>query len=134
VLTLLGLSMLAGAVSLAMRPVNASWALFGLAALGILVFVVALGAAKDGGGKAVLTFTGRSIALVASKGPSRGILTVRVNGVLVAIVDLRATFNRHKRVVWASSWATKVERTISVRVDGTPERPRVDLDALLTAS
>jgi hypothetical protein len=47
VLALLAISLLAAAASLAIGPVNSSWALFILASLGIFALAIALGAAQD---------------------------------------------------------------------------------------
>jgi len=59
---------------------------------------------------------------------------VLVNGVKVATVDLYSTTARHQQVVWAGSWASATSRTITIRVLGTSGRPRVDLDAFVTAN
>jgi hypothetical protein len=37
-------------------------------------------------------------------------------------------------VVWVGSWTTAASRTITIRVAGTASRPRIDLDALVTAN
>jgi hypothetical protein len=95
------------------------------------------GAAKRSsaaGARALITFTGRSIAWVARKGPSYGKAAIYVNGVKVATVDLYATSYQSQRVVWAANWSTAASRTITIRVSGTTGRPRVDLDALVTGS
>ena len=57
-----------------------------------------------------------------------------VNGVKVATVDLYSATSKHQQVVWAGSWTTAASRTITIRVQGTSGRPRVDLDAFVTAN
>ena len=89
---------------------------------------------STGGHTATTTFTGRSIALVAVKGPDRGMVTVRVNGTLVAKVDLNAAKTQPQRVVWAGSWSSSAQRTIAVRVTGGRVFQRVDVDAFVIAS
>jgi hypothetical protein len=86
------------------------------------------------GATASLTFTGRSIAWVAPTGPDRGKAEVYVNGTRVATVDLYAATTQSQRVVWTGSWTTATSRTVMIKVLGTSGRPRVDLDAFVTAS
>jgi hypothetical protein len=86
------------------------------------------------GAKASFSFTGKTFAWVARKGPTRGKAEVLVNGTRVATVDLYASVYRNYRVVWSTSWSTATKRTITIRVLGTSGRPRVDLDALVTTN
>ncbi len=86
------------------------------------------------GARASLTFTGRHIAWVARTGPDRGKAGIFVNGTQVATVDLYSPTTRAQRVVWVGSWSTSVSRTVTIRVAGTTGRPRIDLDALVTAN
>ncbi len=95
------------------------------------------GAAKrsgTAGAQATLSFTGRAAAWVARTGPNRGVATVSVNGTKVATVDLYAPTYGNQRVVWARNWSTSAARTVSIRVDGTPGRPLVDVDAFVAAN
>ena len=94
------------------------------------------GAAKRSsaaGARASLVFTGRHIAWVARTGPDRGKAGIFVDGTQVATVDLYSPTTRVQRVVWVGSWTTAVSRTVTIRVAGTTGRPRIDLDALVTA-
>ena len=86
------------------------------------------------GAKASLTFSGRSIAWVARTGPDRGKAGIYVNGTKVATVDLYSPTAQAQRVVWVGSWTTTASRTVTIRVAGTVGRPRIDLDALVTAN
>jgi hypothetical protein len=95
------------------------------------------GAAKrssSAGARATLIFTGRTIAWVSRRGPDRGKAEIYVNGTKVATVDLKASSYQGQRVVWTRSWSTTASRTVSIRVLGTSGRPRVDLDAFVTAN
>jgi hypothetical protein len=86
------------------------------------------------GATASLTFTGRSFAWVARTGPDRGKAGIYVNGTRVATVDLYSATYRSQRVVWVRSWTTSVSRKVTIRVAGTSGRPRVDVDAFVTAN
>jgi Bacterial Ig-like domain (group 3) len=90
--------------------------------------------ASVAGARATISFTGRSIAWVSRTGPDRGKAAIYVNGSRVATVDLYAPTAGLRRVVWVGTFATSASRTISIRVLGTAGRPRVDLDAVVTAS
>lgn len=86
------------------------------------------------GAKASLTFTGRSIAWVARTGPDRGKAAIYVNGTQVATVDLYSASFHSQRVVWVGTWGASASRKVTIKVLGTSGRPRVDLDALVTAN
>jgi hypothetical protein len=90
--------------------------------------------ASAAGAKATFSSTGRSIAWVARRGPTRGKAQVYVNGTKVATIDLYASSYQNQRVVWSTSWSTAATRTVTIRVVGTSGRPRVDLDAIVTGS
>lgn len=83
--------------------------------------------------KASLTFTGRSIAWVARTGPDRGKAAIYVNGVYLVTVDLYSASFHNQRVVWVGTWGSSASRKVTIKVLGTSGRPRVDLDALVTA-
>ena len=78
--------------------------------------------------RATITFTGKSIAWVATKGPDRGKAEVWVDGVKHATVDLYRSSLREQQVAWAKIWTANGTHTIQVRVLGTLERPLVDVD------
>jgi hypothetical protein len=75
--------------------------------------------------------TGRSVAWVSLKAPTRGKAGVYVNGRLVATVDLSTATWQPQRFVWTRTWATVATRTIDIRVLGTAGRPRVDIDGFV---
>jgi hypothetical protein len=86
------------------------------------------------GAKASLTFTGRSFAWVGSLGPSRGWVNVYVNGRFVKSVNLHATTNAYRRVLFSTSWPTAASRTVTIRISGTARHPRGDVDAFVVGS
>ena len=81
------------------------------------------------GSTATFRFNGRSIAWGSRLGPDRGLAQVRVDGVLVATIDLRAAAETPRRIVYTKTWSTLAIHTISIRVLGTDGRPRGDVDA-----
>jgi hypothetical protein len=87
--------------------------------------------AKAAGRSASLKFTGRSIALVTTKAPSRGKVKVYVNGAYVATVDLYGASTQYRALAWQKTWSSSGTRTIKLVVAGTSGRPRVDLDAFV---
>ena len=87
--------------------------------------------AKVRGRSASYKFTGRSIALVTTKSPSRGKAKIYVNGVYQATIDLYRSSTQNRTVAWQKSWSTAGTRTIKVVVAGTNGRPRVDVDAFV---
>ncbi|MEJ7653803.1 MAG: hypothetical protein WKH64_10935 [Chloroflexia bacterium] len=89
--------------------------------------------ASTAGAKATLTFTGRSVAWVATRDFNRGKARVYVDGVLLANVDLGAALQA-RRVVFAKTWSGVGQHKIEVVVEGTAGRPRVDVDAFIVVS
>ncbi len=87
--------------------------------------------ANVAGRSATYTFTGRSIAFVTTKAPTRGKVRIYVNGVYVATVDLYRSSTQYRVLVWQKTWSTSGTRTIKLVVVGTAGRPRIDLDAFV---
>jgi hypothetical protein len=87
--------------------------------------------ATAAGAKATLTFTGHAVAWVAIRAPNRGVARVYEGQTLVATIDLSAATTRYRDVVFSRRWATSVQRTLSVVVNGTLGRPTVDVDAFV---
>ena len=85
--------------------------------------------AKAAGASATYTFTGRSVGLVTTLGPTRGKVRVYVNGSYSTTVDLYAPTTQYRVVAWQRTWSSTATRTVRLVVAGTPGRPRVDLDA-----
>jgi subtilisin family serine protease len=87
------------------------------------------------GASARLHFVGRGVAWIATKGPSRGRANVYLDGSLVQQVDLVASFNKPRQIVFSHSWASFGSHTLRIEVLGAPQnRPRVDLDALMVVA
>lgn len=78
-----------------------------------------------------ITFTGRTIALVAPTGRSRGVFRVIVDGSYAKTVDLGASSSKAQVVVFSRSWTTSAAHTVRVEVIGTPGRARVDIDGFV---
>lgn len=78
-----------------------------------------------------LAFTGRGIALVSPRSPTRGRLAVWLDGVLVATVDEYAAAFTPRRVVFSRSGLAAGKHTIRLVSLATHGRPRIDVDALV---
>jgi Stage II sporulation protein len=83
------------------------------------------------GATARLAFKGSGIAVVAPRGPREGRAQVKVDGVVVDIIDLRADRVQPRRVVFSTSWAQGGRHTIAITNLGKQHRPRIDLDAFI---
>ncbi|MBA2558275.1 MAG: SpoIID/LytB domain-containing protein [Chloroflexi bacterium] len=84
--------------------------------------------ATASGSMATLTFTGRTVAFVAPRGPGRGTARIYLDDVLVRTIDLSAPSERPRRIMFVKSWPGRASHTIRVEVTGTG---RVDVDAFL---
>ena len=86
------------------------------------------------GSKATYVFSGDAVAIVSTLGPARGIAEIRVDGTLVATVDLFASTLQTARVVW-SQLVAPGGHSVEVRVKGTrnpaSSSVRVDIDGFL---
>ena len=91
-------------------------------------------ASSAAGSTASYTFTGRAIALVSLKAPTRGKAQIYINGVLKATVDLYSPSVLKQHVIWQATYSTAATRTIMIKVLGTTGRPRVDIDGFLVGS
>ncbi len=81
------------------------------------------------GASATYTFTGRSIAYVASRSTTRGKVKIYVDGTYLTTVDLYGSPTGHRVLIWQKTWSTAASRTIKLVAVGTTGRPRIDLDA-----
>jgi hypothetical protein len=75
------------------------------------------------------SFSGRSVALVATRGPGRGTADVYVDGYRVTTIDLYSSTLMTRQVVFTRSWASSGSHVVSLQIHTTSARPRVDLDA-----
>ena len=76
----------------------------------------------------MFTFSGFAVGWVGRRSPSAGHAQVRIDGVLVATVDLSATSTRYRRIVFRSTLATAGRHTLEIRPVGDG---RVDVDAFI---
>jgi hypothetical protein len=54
---------------------------------------------------------------------------VYVNGTLKARINLYSPTTKYRQLVWQTTWSSATAPAIKVYVEGTSNRPRVDLDA-----
>jgi pimeloyl-ACP methyl ester carboxylesterase len=87
--------------------------------------------ARASGASASYTFTGRSIAWVATRSTSSGRAKVYLDGRYVTTVDLRASAAAWRRVVYTRTWPTSGTHTIRVVCLATAGHPRVNVDAFV---
>jgi hypothetical protein len=84
------------------------------------------------GARATLTFTGRSVALVGPKGPTRGKASVYVDGRYVKTINLYSSRYRARQVIFVYNWSTSGTHRVRLVVSGTSGHPTVAIDALYT--
>jgi len=77
------------------------------------------------------TFTGRSVAWVAPRTPTRGKADIYIDGVYVTTVDLYSATTLSRSIVFTRSWSVSGAHTLQIRVKATSGRPRVDIDAFV---
>jgi hypothetical protein len=83
------------------------------------------------GSAVTFSFTGRSVAWVGTKGPRFGTARVFVDGVLEAQVDLSASTNRWRRLLFSRTWQEAGPHTLRIEVTGEKGAGQVDVDAFL---
>ncbi len=76
---------------------------------------------------ATYSFTGRGVAFVTTLAPSRGVVKIRLDGVLVARINLGASSTAFRQVVWSRLFSSAKPHKVKVTVVGG--YGRVDLDA-----
>jgi len=86
---------------------------------------------KNSGATARLSFSGRSVSLVATTASTRGKADVYVDGKLVTTLNLYSATADYRRLVFSYGWVSSGSHTVEVRVKGTSGRPRVDVDAFV---
>ncbi|MDW4910176.1 peptidoglycan recognition protein [Streptomyces sp. ADMS] len=77
------------------------------------------------------TFTGRSAALAVSRASTSGQITVFVDGVKAATVDLKSATTKYRDAIWTKSWSASAKHTVKIVVVGTSGRPTVTTDGLV---
>ncbi len=95
---------------------------------------------RASGATAKLSFTGRNIAWIATKGSEWGSAEVWIDGVKVTTVDMwdgsstsdfSTVTTSPRKVVFTKSWPSSGSHTIDVRPLGTWNHPRADVDAFV---
>jgi hypothetical protein len=76
-----------------------------------------------------MTFTGRQVAWVASKGVDRGRAHVYLDGAFVKTVDLYSASTAERQVIFSKGFTTSATHTVKIVVEGTAGRPYVTVDA-----
>ncbi|MFJ1545023.1 N-acetylmuramoyl-L-alanine amidase [Streptomyces sp. NPDC088246] len=77
------------------------------------------------------TFTGRSVALVASRAATSGQVYVYVDGVKVSTVDLKSSTTKYRDALWTKSWSSSAKHTVKIVVVATSGRPAVTTDGIV---
>lgn len=72
--------------------------------------------------------TGRSMAVVGTRGPTSGRVRVYVDGVLRATVDLYRSSTQSRVVVFSTNWEQEGVHSIRLVADVSAARPRVEVD------
>ena len=78
------------------------------------------------------TLQGRHIGIVSRVGPTRGWLKVYVNGAYKTTVSLFSRSTVSRRVVWSTTYTTIGTRTLKLVAVRLSNRPRVEIDAILS--
>jgi hypothetical protein len=81
--------------------------------------------------RATYTFSGRNVAIVATKSRTRGSFKVYVDGAYQTTVSLFRATSLARQLVYQHGWATSGSHRIQLVVLGTSGHPRVDLDAFV---
>ena len=90
-----------------------------------------LSISSTAGSRASFTFTGSSVAWIASKATNRGQARVYVDGAPASTVDLYRATTLAKSIAFVRSWTAAATHTITVEVVGTDGRPAVDVDSFV---
>ena len=76
---------------------------------------------------ATYKFTGRAVGLITTMTPSRGIVKVKLDGDLVAVVDMSWPETLYRQVIWSKKFSSVKTHTVKFIVVGG--EGRVDIDA-----
>ncbi|HYH92468.1 MAG TPA: S8 family serine peptidase, partial [Candidatus Saccharimonadales bacterium] len=83
------------------------------------------------GSTMTFAFTGRSVAIIAPKGPTRGSMKVYVDGTYISTVSLYRSSYLAKSAVFSRTFPSQGAHQVKVVVVGTSGHPRVDIDAFV---
>jgi hypothetical protein len=91
--------------------------------------------ASGASARATLSFTGTSVAWVTSRGPSRGLVQIWLDGAKSATLDLYTPTQRNRQIMFARNGLTNSAHTLQIRVLGTHNPAsvgnRVDVDVFV---
>ena len=85
--------------------------------------------ARARGASATFTFTGRGVAWVGPKGPTRGSARIYIDGVYVRTVGFYARTFSWRQVAFVANWASVGSHSMMIKVVGTAGHPTVAIDA-----
>ena len=85
------------------------------------------------GAKARYTFTGKGIAVVMPRSPSRAWVEVRIDGAYVGKISLWASSLKARQTVFSRAWSSSATRTIELRTVTSSARKTVGLDAFVVS-
>jgi len=77
------------------------------------------------------TFSGRAVAWVAPRGPTRGSARIYIDGALVRTVSLRSGSTSARRIVFSMSWDSPGSHTIKIVCQATAGHRRIDMDTIV---
>jgi subtilisin len=83
------------------------------------------------GATARYTFTGKGIAVVLPRSPSRAWVEVRIDGAYIGKISLWASSLKARQTVFSRAWLTTATRTIELRTVTSSSRRLVSLDAFV---
>jgi hypothetical protein len=83
---------------------------------------------------ATITFTGRNLAMVATRGPAYGSVDVYVDGTFYKTLKCNSPTVMYKQVIFRYSTQVLTNSTHTVRIvnDATPGHPQIDIDGFIS--
>jgi subtilisin len=85
------------------------------------------------GATARYTFTGKGIAVVLPRSPSRAWVEVRIDGTYVGKISLWASSLKARQTVFSRAWSSSATRTIELRTVTSSSRKVVSIDAFVVS-
>ena len=86
---------------------------------------------RSNGALARYTFTGKGIAVVVPRSPSRAWVEVRVDGVSAGTISLWASSTKARQTIYSKAWPTTGTHTIELRTVTSSARKLVSVDAFV---
>ena len=85
---------------------------------------------KSRGASITFTFTGRAVALVATRAPTSGQGYVYLDGVKVATINLYGPKTLYHQAVWSHGWSASGKHTVKIVVVGTAGHPTLPIEGV----